>query len=554
MRTFRLPPIALVGVLLFVVACSEAPAPPAASFVLHNANIYTVDEAVPRAEAMAIVDGRVALVGTEADVLAAHPDLSKLDAGGRTVLPGLIDAHAHLMNLGIGMLQADLVGADSLGEVLTRLQDFEATLPDSAWLIGRGWDQNDWPVKEFPSRADLDAYFPDRPVWLTRIDGHAAWGNSAAIRVAGEERVRTAPNPRGGLIMRDARGEPTGIFVDAAMDMIEQYQPELLPEQYEQALQLAIGETKRMGLTGVHEAGVTAEIVDLYQRAIDADTFDIRLYAMVGGRGEAFDAYCNQHIMDYGDKLTVRSVKFYMDGALGSRGAALKASYSDDPGNVGLLMQEPVPFAEDVADAAACGYQINTHAIGDRGNEVVLDGYASINEPDGRHRVEHAQVVDVVDIPRFAELGLIASMQPTHATSDMYWAEARVGPIRIRGAYAWRTFLDQGTVVAFGSDFPVERVNPMLGFFASVARQDAEGWPEGGWYPEQRLTREETLRAFTLDAAYAAFQEDQLGSLTPGKHADFVILDRDVMTVPDDDVLATQVIATYIGGEKVYGE
>ncbi|WP_456425991.1 amidohydrolase [Rhodocaloribacter sp.] len=549
-------PVILLSVVMVatLAACESAPKEENA-FVLHNARIYTANPAQPTAEAMAVEDGRIVMVGAEDEVLAAHPDAARLDAEGRAVVPGLIDAHVHLMGLGVSMMQADLVGTASKEEVIERLEAFEETLPEEAWLTGRGWDQNDWPEQDFPTRYDLDEAFPERPVWLRRIDGHAAWANTAALRVVGLERLREMPDPEGGSIRRDARGEPTGVFVDAAMGIVGQHVPPLTDEQLDEALRRAIGETKRFGLTSVHEAGVDRATVERYRRAIDEDHFDLRVYAMVGGRGETFDAFCNDPLIDYGDKLTVRAVKFYMDGALGSRGAALLEDYSDDPGNRGLLMHTPEAFTEDVRAALACGYQVNTHAIGDRGNRVTLDGYEAAGiDPDGRHRIEHAQVVAPEDFPRFARLGVIASMQPTHATSDMYWAEDRLGPERVRGAYAWRTFLDQGAALAFGSDFPVERVNPLLGFYAAVTRQDAEGWPEGGWYPEQRLTREETLRAFTRDAAYAAFQEASLGSLEPGKLADFVILSRDIMTVPAPEILETEVVATYLGGKKVYGK
>ncbi len=529
-----------------------------ADLVLHNARIYTVNPAQPTAEALAVADGKIVGVGTSEALLAAYPDAERVDAKGHAVIPGLIDAHVHLMSLGISMLQADLVGATSKSETLERLQAFEATLPDEAWLTGRGWDQNDWAEKAFPDRYDLDALFPDRPVWLRRIDGHAAWANSAAIKVVGEEFVRALPDPEGGKIMRDVRGEPTGIFVDAAMDLIDDKVPAPTDEQYAQALQLAIEACSKHGLTGVHEAGVGLKQVNLYRQAIDADQFNLRLYGMIGGAGRTLDHFCeNGHLLDYGDKLTVRSVKLYMDGALGSRGAALLADYSDEPGNQGLLMRSPEDIQAVVTRAMQCKLQVNTHAIGDRGNRVVLDAYetaiAETGFQDGRHRVEHAQIVALEDIPRFAEMDVVASVQPTHATSDMYWAEDRVGPKRIQGAYAWRKLLNAGARLALGSDFPVERVNPMLGFYAAITRQDAEAWPEEGWYPEERLTRAEALRGFTLDAAWAAFQEDQLGSLERGKWADFVILSHNIMTVPPAEVLQTSVVATYLGGRRIYG-
>lgn len=545
-----------LAVLMIVTVSPDAVAQ--ADYILHNAHIYTVNRDQPIAGAMAVRGERILEVGSEHDILQAYPHVPRVDAGGRTVLPGLIDAHVHLMGLGIGMLQVDLAGTASIDEVVERLRAFERTLTRGAWLQGHGWDQNDWPGQAFPTRSDLDAAFPDRPVWLVRVDGHAAWANTAAIKFVGEEVLRVAPDPEGGKIVRDARGNPTGVFVDAAMGIVGQHIPPPGQEELEQALRLALRETARYGITSVHDAGIDLKMIDVYRRAIDEGWFHLRLYGMINGRGATLDHICEHGpIRDYGGRLVVRSVKYYIDGALGSRGAALLAAYSDDPGNSGLLFQSAERFVTDVQHAIECGLQVNTHAIGDRGVRVVLDAYERAmrngNAGSGRHRIEHAQVVSLEDITRFARLGLIASMQPTHATSDMYWAEDRLGPERIRGAYAWRRFLDAGVTVPFGSDFPVEQVNPFLGFYAAVTRQDRSGWPEGGWYPDQRLTREEALRAFTLDAAYAAFQEDELGSLEPGKYADFIVLDRDVMTVPEAEIPEVKVIATYLSGKPVYG-
>ena len=321
-----------------------------------------------------------------------------------------------------------------------------------------------------------------------------------------------------------------------------------------QALTLAMEEAAEMGLTGIHDAGVNMGTIDRYKRFIDEDRFTVRMYAMVGGVGSTFDALCNQHIIDYGDRLTVRSVKLYLDGALGSRGAALLEDYSDAPGNRGLLFSEPEEFSQAVQRSVECGYQVNTHAIGDRGNRVLVESYelAGIT-PDMRPRDEHTQIVALEDIPRFQKLGIIASMQPTHATSDLNMAEDRLGPHRIKGGYAWRTLMDAGIPLAFGSDFPVEKSNPIEGFFSGVTRQTQDLLPEGGWFPEERLTREETLSAFTKGGAFAAFQEDQLGSLSPGKHADFVVLSADIMTIAPPQILETKVDATFFEGKLIYG-
>ena len=524
-------------------------------YVLYNATIYTVNEKQPTAEAMAIArDGRILAVGSTSELLNAYPGAHTINMQGHTIIPGLIDAHAHLMGLGVSMMRVNLVGTRSVEEVIERLKRAEAQLPEGAWLLGRGWDQNDWPDKVFPTHQMLDKAFPDRPVWIRRIDGHAAWANMAAMRPLWDS-LLTASDPEGGKIIRDAQGRPTGVFVDAAMRFIDEQVPEMSEKEAEQALQLAIQTCNRYGLTGVHDAGVSQADIERYRRAIDAGTFSLRVYAMIGGMGETFNTYCQSGPLIH-DRLQVQSVKFYIDGALGSRGAALLQPYADDPDNRGLLQHTPEEFTAMVKQAMECGFQVNTHAIGDRGNRVVLDAYEqamqAVKQHPGRHRVEHAQVVALEDIPRFRMLDVIASMQPTHATSDMYWAEDRLGQERLKGAYAWRRFLDAGVRLAFGSDFPVEHPNPMLGIYAAVTRQDTTGWPPGGWLPDQRLTRAEALKAFTLDAAYAAFQEHEVGSLEPGKHADFVVLDRDIMQIPAADIFKTRVVATYLDGKKVY--
>lgn len=546
--------IALFGMILTAVQ----PARAQADMVLHNARIYTVNPEHPEAEALAVRRGRILMVGSSQEVLDTYPDARRVDAGGRTVVPGLIDAHAHLMGLAESLVQADLVGTESKQAVIERLRQNEKDLPDGAWLTGRGWDQNDWPVKEFPTRHDLDKAFPDRPVWLRRIDGHAAWANTTALEAVGLDSLRQIDDPEGGTIRRDAAGDPTGVFIDAAMGIVDRVVPEPSEEELDRALELALQETAKYGLTGVHNAGVGLRTIERYKRFIDEGRFNLRVYAMIGGRSEAFDYFCEHGpLRNYKDRLSVRGVKYYIDGALGSRGAALLEDYSDDPGNRGLLQKSPETFRRDVRRAMECGFQVNTHAIGDRGNRIVLDAYEAGMEATGetidRHRVEHAQILAPSDIPRFAELEVIASMQPTHATSDMPWADERLGAERLKGAYAWRSLLDRGARLAFGSDFPVEDVDPLEGIYAAVTRKDADGNPEGGWQAEERVTRLEALKGFTLDAAYAAFQEDELGSLEPGKWADFVVLSRDIMEIPAAEILKTKVVATYLAGEPIYG-
>lgn len=545
----------LIAVTLSIWLCTPLGAAAQADYVIHNARIYTVNSEQPNAQALAVRGDRFLMVGSDAQLLGVYPDARRIDAAGRAIVPGLIDAHAHLMGRGVSLLRADLVGTTSKADVLQRLKDFEERLPDGAWLTGRGWDQNDWPTQSFPTRFDLDQAFPARPVWLERIDGHAAWANTAALEAVGFDKIREAEDPQGGKIVRDADGAPTGVFIDAAAALVDRDVPGLSDEERVEALKLALEETARFGLTGVHDAGIGLDDVELYRRAIADGWFDLRLYGMISGRGATFDRICDEGLI-LEDRLTVRSVKFYMDGALGSRGAALLEPYSDAPETSGLLQTTSEEFTEDVKAALACGFQVNTHAIGDRGNRVVLDAYETAMDvagpSAGRHRIEHAQIVHPDDISRFRTLDVIAAMQPTHATSDMYWAADRLGADRLEGAYAWRSFLDEGVPLAFGSDFPVESANPLLGFFAAVSRQDAEGWPAGGWLPDQRVTRAEALRAFTLGAAFAAFQENELGSIESGKRADFVVLSRDVMTVPLQEVLDAEVVATYLDGKGVY--
>lgn len=531
------------------------PLPPGSSYVLHNATIYTVDGENSMATAMAVDGERIVAVGGE-EILSDYPDWPRLDARGHAVVPGLIDAHAHLMGLGETLLQADLVGATSRAEVLERLEAFEADLPGGAWLQGRGWDQNDWKDgNAFPTAADLDVLFPDRPVWLIRVDGHAGWANSAAMRLAGVSAETTTP--AGGEIIRDGRNRPAGIFVDNAMALIEKAVPPLTGDEAREALRRATRKTARYGLTGIHDAGTPRAARRLYEQAIEEGDFPLRVYGMLPP-GE-LNAYCDEGQVPYeheSARLVIRSMKLYSDGALGSRGAALLADYSDDPGNRGLLLDDEETLQNLVTRAMACGLQVNTHAIGDRANRLMLDIYEEAVEETGggpgRHRIEHAQVLHPTDIPRFAGLGVIASVQPTHATSDMPWAHERLGDDRLEGAYAWQSLLESGARLALGSDFPVEHVNPLFGFYAAVTRRDHEGNPAGGWFPEQRLSREEALRGFTIDAAYAAFMEDEVGSLDVGKRADFVILDQDIMSVEASEIPETRVLATYIDGVPVY--
>ena len=525
--------------------------------VLTAARIHTMDGTQPLAQAMAYdASGKILAVGSTGELQARYPQARRLDVGSATVVPGLIDAHAHVGGLGFAMMSADLVGTASKAEVLARLRENAKGLKPGEWLIGRGWDQNDWPEKTFPNAADLDAAFPDRPVWLSRIDGHAGWANSAAMRAVKRD-LAGSWQPDGGSIQRDAAGKPNGIFIDNAMLLLEEARPASSEATAERALVLGMQAAVAHGLTGVHDAGISLDELHRYQRLADRGAMPLRIYAMADGNAAALESLCKGGLYRHvSGRLQMRAVKLYADGALGSRGAAMLEDYSDDHGNRGLLLMSAQELADASAKAKRCGVQAATHAIGDRGNRLTLDTYAQALGTDAtgdhRWRVEHAQILAAADLQRFAWLGVIASMQPTHATSDMPWAQARVGAQRIVGAYAWRQLRDSGARLAFGSDFPVESVDPRLGLYSAVSRADGEGKPAGGWMPQEKLTAYEALRAFTLDAAYAGFAESELGSLAPGKRADFVVLAQDPLAVPDAALKALTVLATYVDGKAVY--
>lgn len=543
----------IVAVLLGLLAAPVL----AQTTVLSAARIHTMDTARPLARAMAFdASGRILALGDADELQARYPQARRLDLGSATVVPGLIDAHAHVGGLGFAMLGADLVGTASKAEIIQRLRAKAAQLKPGEWLLGNGWDQNDWPQQSFPTAAELDAVFPDRPVWLSRVDGHAGWANSAAMRAVPRDLAGNW-QPDGGMIQRDAAGKPNGIFIDNAMLLVEHARPAPDEATSERALALGMQAAVEHGLTGVHDAGITLAELRRYQRLADRGQMPLRIYAMADGNSDALESLCRNGLYRHpSGRLQMRAVKLYADGALGSRGAAMLEDYSDDHGNRGLLVMSADELAVASAKAKRCGVQVATHAIGDRGNRLALDTYAHALGADvaGDHRwrVEHAQILAPADLARFAQLHVIASMQPTHATSDMPWAQERVGAQRIVGAYAWRQLRDSGARLAFGSDFPVESVDPRLGLYSAVSRADGEGKPAGGWMPQEKLTAFEALRGFTLDAAYAGFGENELGSLAPGKRADFVVLAEDPLAVPDARLRTLDVRATYVDGRPVY--
>lgn len=548
----------IVALALAAGLCAAAEHAICGEIIFHNANIYTLNPDRPRAAALAVAGERIVRIGSRDEVLAgAAEGAKKIDLGGATVLPGLIDAHAHMAGLGSFALgRLDLSAARSFDEVVTAVEQRVRSAAPGEWILGGRWDHESWPDRKLPSHEALSAVSPDNPVWLTRVDGHAGLANAAAMRQAGV--TRESASPAGGAILTDERGEATGVFVDNAMELIGRAAPARTDFE---ALVLSAQELcLAAGLTSVHDAGVSTAEIEVYRR-LEADRrLKLRIYALVHG-DQAVEHFA-RHGIHHGPRLTVRACKLYMDGAMGSRGAWLLAPYADRPTDehgheyCGLAVTDPSVVREIAEDAARRGYQVCTHAIGDRANREVLDVYEAVTREHGltdhRFRIEHAQLLSPADIERFAKLGVIASMQPTHCTSDMRWVEDRVGAERARGAYAWAQLLRGGARIAAGSDFPVESHNPLLGFYAAVTRQDAEGRPAGGWRTEDRMTRDEALRAFTRDAAYAAFQEREKGALAPGMLADLTVVDRDMMTCDPRAILEAMVIRTVIGGETVY--
>jgi predicted amidohydrolase YtcJ len=525
--------------------------------ILTNGSIHTLDDAGTVADTLVVRDGRVAFVGRRGDV-NAPPGERVIDLGGRAVLPGLVDAHGHLMYLARGRLTLDVGGITSEEEIARVVGTSAAAARPGEWISGRGWDQNLWPGARFPTKISIDRAAPRTPVALVRIDGHATWVNSSALREAGI--TRDTPDPTGGIVVKDASGEPTGLLIDTAQRLVQRAEPMPSEARFDEAVRSAIAECLATGLTGVHEMGVTLFALASYRRLVERGQFPFRNYAAVAGRSEeTWDHYRERGPEAIGDgRVVVGALKLMSDGALGSRGAALHSPYCDDPENRGLLLIPADELARLTDEAVARGFQVCVHAIGDRANTLTLDTFERTlaRRPEARRtrlRVEHAQILAETDIPRFRALGVLPSMQATHCTSDMAWAVERLGPDRLKGAYAWRSLLETGAIIAGGSDFPVENPNPFHGIYAAVARRPRSG-DDPGWQPEQRMTRAEAVRSFTTWNAYASHQEADLGALTPGRRADLIVCSGDVFTCPEQTIVDIQPVLTMVGGEIVHGD
>jgi predicted amidohydrolase YtcJ len=529
----------------------------AAETVFYNGLIYTMNEDQPVAEAVTVGGGRILFVGSSDEAqAAADPGAVKIDLNGLTVIPGLVDAHAHFVGYATSRAALDLNGTVSIGQVRDRLEIRAAATHRGRWITGRGWDQNDWDIKDFPDRSDIDPVSQENPVLLTRVCGHAAIANSLALEAAGIG--RGTPDPDGGKIERDASGEPTGILLDEAISLVRNVVPAHTPEEKKKLMMSAAHACLAAGLTGTHEMGIGSETAGIYRELYEAGELPFRITAYYDGDAEDLDSVLAAGpVEDFAAGMfSLAGVKFYGDGSLGARSAAMLEDYSDDPGNRGIIVTDPDVLYKKVLACHRAGFQVATHAIGDRANRVVLDIYQKVldEEPGSglRHRIEHAQILSPGDIGRFATLGVIPSMQFTHCTSDMPWAGDRVGDSRLEGAYAWRSLMNAGSRIPGGSDYPVESIDPLLGIYAAVTRQDLQGNPAGGWMPDQRLTIEEAVRAFTIDAAWAVGQDKERGSIEKGKLADLTILGADIMKIDPGEIPGTEIIATIVGGRMEY--
>lgn len=541
--------------LLALLLSSSALGATSATTLIHNINGYTLQNGdVQRFAALEFKGDKIVAVYADGSAIKTSTAETRIDGSGATLLPGLIDAHGHVSGYGKALGRVDLVGVDSEQAASQRVAAASKT-GSKDWILGRGWNQTLWPEPSFPSRKSLDTVTGGQPAALTRIDGHAMWVNSAALALAGID--GNTPDPLGGQIIRDKKGAATGVLIDNAMNLVKRVIPADTAQQITEYQRLALQKLASYGLTSVHDARSNAQSIRAYQALAKNQELAIRVYAMLDVLDKNIDPYLARGpILSDDNMLDIHSVKISADGALGSRGAAMIDDYSDEAGHRGLLLLSDEELEHHIYRAMAAGYQVNTHAIGDLANQRVLDLYQRLMAKNDamalRHRIEHAQILRPVDIARFPALNVIASVQPVHATSDKNMAEDRVGASRLEGAYAWKSLLDAGTRMAGGSDFPVEHPNPFHGLYAAITRQGQDGEPPGGWLPGQKLSRAEALHLFTEGAAFAAHQETRIGRLAPGYYADFILINEDYFTMPEADIWKTQVLETWVAGERVY--
>ena len=534
--------------ILFLFSCS--PKQEWVDLVIYNANIYTVDSTFSVCRSIAINKGKIIAVGTDEEIKTKYNSSNLMDAEEKTIFPGFIDAHCHFLSYGLGLQRADLTGTKSFDEVVQRLPSPTGDGPgvrsgSSIWITGRGWDQNDWDTKEYPTNEKLNSFFPNTPVFLTRIDGHAALVNETALRLAGiNEKTKISG---GELILKD--GKLTGILIDNAVDLVSKVIPQPAKEQMQKALLAAQKNCFAVGLTTVDDAGLMKTAIDISDELQKKGDLKMRIYAMLSDAASNYAYYLKAGLYKT-DKLNVRSFKFYADGALGSRGACLLQEYADKKGWKGFLLSDKKHFEESAEIMAEKGFQMNTHCIGDSGDRIIAQIYLQNQKANARWRIEHAQVVNANDFNLFKNI--IPSVQPTHATSDMHWAEERLGKERLKYAYAYKDLLKAAGMVALGTDFPVEDISPFKTFYAAVVRKDSKGFPKDGFQMENALSREETIKGMTIWAAYSNFEEKEKGSLEPGKFADFIILDTDLMKCKPNEILKTKALKTYVDGQMVF--
>ena len=524
--------------------------------LITNIEGYTINgKSLERFSAIAFTDDKIDKLYSSEEQLPTEKNLTVIDGKGKTLIPGLIDSHGHILSYGLSLLRADLVNTTSAQDAINKTLNYAKNNTELTWIQGRGWNQTQWPSNAFPTAASLDKYFPDQPVWLARVDGHAGWANSKAMALAGITKDTLSPD--GGEIIKDKNGMPTGVFIDNAMDLLNKSIAPLSVKEQKQVLVKAMNSLASYGLTSVHDAGIDTDNLNAFKALSQENAMSIRVNAMLYLPSPNWQqTLASGQYRSKDDMFTFNGVKIQADGALGSRGASLIEDYSDHASHKGLLLNTPKEFENLVDTSMRLGFQVNSHAIGDNANKLVLDTYEkyikATKTKDLRHRVEHAQVLRIEDIPRFAELDVIAAMQATHATSDKNMAQERLGPTRILGAYAWRKLLNANAIIAAGSDFPVESPNPFFGLHASITRQDHKNSPKGGWFADEKMTPLEAFRSFTIDAAYSGHQENIIGSLAKGKKADFILLDSNIFTMPEQDIWQVTVDKTWVNGKLVY--